>query len=244
MTTTITRTGANQDPSALFDDDRTDDAGHGPGWIYAGLGAGLLGLFATMFTQPFLDEDVKAEGVDAVVAGLDGKATLIKLGAIAGFAAVAALAVFAAGYLRHLRARAPRGGLAVPVASLGFASAIGTLVIGFGLKAMLAGGAPGGIDEGLYTTTDVSVLHLLVDQMQWLAWQGVALVMAVTALLSLRDRVVPRWFGVVSGLLTLSVVALTLGFALPYSAGVVAPPWLVLAAVTMFLQRRKERASA
>jgi hypothetical protein len=177
-----------------------------------------------------------------VVAALDGDATLVRLGATAGFAAVACLAVFAAGYLRHLRARDTRGGLAVPVASLGFASAIGTLVIGFGLKAMLAGGIPGGIDEGLYTTTDVSVLHLLVDQLQWLAWQGVALAMAATTLLSLRDRALPRWFGAVTALMTFGVAALTFGFALPYSAGVMAPPWLVVAGIALLLQRRKAAA--
>ena len=57
--------------------------------------------------------------------------------------------------------------------------------------------------------------------------------------LGLRDRVPPRWYAWVSAVLTAFVVGMTTVLALPYSAGVVAPVWLV--ATTLVLLRLRKR---
>jgi hypothetical protein len=96
---------------------------------------------------------------------------------------------------------------------------------------MLAGGVKGGIDEAMYTKTDVAVLQLFVDQSHWLIWMGVAIAAGVTAWMSFKYRSVPRWIGAISVIAAVLVFGMTIAFALPYSAGVVAPVWIVIASL-------------
>lgn len=57
--------------------------------------------------------------------------------------------------------------------------------------------------------------------------------------LGLKDRVLPKWFAVLSAVLTVFVLAMTLVLGLPYSAGLAAPVWLV--ATTGALLRMRKR---
>jgi hypothetical protein len=114
---------------------------------------------------------------------------------------------------------------------------VGTLIVGFGLKAAAAGGMPGGIDEAFYTKTDSTVTALISSQMQWVGWQGIAIMMAATAIGAFRYRVVPRWIGAIAALFSVFVLVFTLGLCLPYSAGIAAPPFLVLLSLALLLGR-------
>lgn len=210
-------------------------AGRWPAW---GLAAGAFGLFATWFSSQMIDDEVKGEGVEAVYRELEGGG-LVGAGARAGFVATVCLLIFAAGLIRMLQRRGAGSTLALPVLKMSIPAAAGAMVIVWSLKAMLAGGMPGGVDEPLYTQTDVTVLHLLVDQLQWVPWMGLVIGIGAIAVLSLRERVLPRWIGWVSVVTTVLVALMTLGLALPYSAGVVAPFWLVVVSLGLFRQARQ-----
>lgn len=212
-------------------------AGLWPAW---GLAAGLLGFFATWMSFEQVPEAAKAEGVEAVYQELDSSAgALVGYGARAGFVALVCLLVFGTGLIRLLERRGAGSTLALPVLKMAIPATGGAMVIAWSLKAMLAGGFPGGVDEAFYTHTDTAVLHLLVDQLQWVPWWGLMIGVGALVVLALKERVLPRWLGWVSAVAAFLVAGMTLAFALPYSAGVVAPLWLVVASLGLFRQARQ-----
>ncbi len=217
---------------------QTDDDFRRGAWPIYGIVAGVAAIICTHFTSTSIPADVKLAGVEAVYGAL-GDPLPVRLGASIGFFGLLALVAFAVGYLRFAGALAGEKDLWVSAMRMGFSGSVGALIVTHSLKAMLAGGMPGGIDQGLYTRTDVTVLHLLVDQLQWVGWWGVIIASGCTAGLGLRTKVLPRWIGWFSAVITALVAVLTIGFALPYSAGVVAGLWLVIAAsgLAMFRSR-------
>jgi hypothetical protein len=114
------------------------------------------------------------------------------------------------------------------VVKLALTAGVGTLIVGFGLKAAAAGGMPGGVDESFYTKTDSTVTALISGQMQWVGWQGVAIAMAAVAFGAFKYRLVGRWLGVIGAIFSAFVLVFTVVLCLPYSAGIAAPPFLVL----------------
>jgi hypothetical protein len=62
--------------------------------------------------------------------------------------------------------------------------------------------------------------------------------MAATAIGVFRYRIVQRWIGAVAILFSLMVAVFTLVLCLPYSAGIVAPPFLVLLSVALLTTRK------
>lgn len=201
-------------------------------WPLYGVLGGVTGLAATMFTSQMIEPEVKAQGVDAVWNAFDDRA-LVQAGASLGFVTVLLLVAFAAGYLRYLERTVGRDNTWVGATRLGLAGSIGAMTITFGMKAMLAGGMPGGVDENLYTRTDVTVLHLLVDQLQWVGWWGLAIAMMCAVPLTFRAKALPSWIGFVSAVFGAFVAFMTIGLALPYSAGVVGGLWLALASLSL-----------
>jgi hypothetical protein len=197
-------------------------------WPWAGLVAGVTGIAATLVLNVAVpSKEVADAGVDAVYQTLDNQ-TAVRVGASLGFVAAYALVLFAAGFARHVARRSPSGSLLPPVVRLALTAGVGTLIVGFGLKAAAAGGMPGGIDESFYTKTDSTVTALISSQMQWVGWQGVAVTMAAVAFGAFRYRIVSRWLGVVAAIFSAFVLVFTLVLCLPYSAGIAAPPFLVL----------------
>lgn len=186
---------------------------------------------STAIAAVMLDPDVKAAGPDAVAAALADDRMLFQLGAMAGLAATLLLLVWGAGLTRLFEQRAGRDHLAVRVTQLAVAAAVGAMVIAFSFKAMFAGGLPGAIDASMYTTTDVSVLHIIHDQLQWVGLLSMVGAMFAAAHLGLRDRSLPRWLGIVSLVLGAFVTGMTVVLALPYSAGLAVPVWIVVVSV-------------
>ena len=89
----------------------------------------------------------------------------------------------------------------------------------------------------MYTKEAVVTFQILVDQYQWAAYWTLALAMGAVVVLGLKDRVLPRWYAWLSAVLTAFVLGMTLVLALPYSAGVVAPVWLVATTVVLLRPR-------
>jgi hypothetical protein len=106
-------------------------------------------------------------------------------------------------------------------------------------KAIVRGGLPSHGDHVMYTQEAVATLQILVDQFQYAAFWGMTLVMGAVAVLSLVDRVLPRWYGALSAVFTTFVVLMTAIGGLPYSAGLVTPLFLV--ATTVVLLRLRSR---
>ena len=198
-------------------------------WPLYGFAAGVAGNAATMFLSVNVSADEKKAGVDAVFQALSTGHTKVAIGASLGFLATGLLVAFGVRLQRFVAQRVPKNSVIPASMLIALAGGVGAMIIAFGFKAMLAGAMPGGVDVNLNTSTDVTVLQAITDQLQWLCWQGVALMMAITAFASLKYRAVPRWIGTVSVIFSAFFIIFTLFLALPYSAGIVAPVWLVVA---------------
>lgn len=199
-------------------------------WPWAGLVAAVGGAAGSFVLGWDPSEEATRAGSAAIIAEATDHRHAIMIGASVGFASVLALLVFTAGFGRLAARRAPDS-IAVTAMRMAFTAALGCLMFSFGLKHALAGGIPGGIDASFYTRTDVEVLGLVVSQMQYAAWWGVIAAAACAAVLALRTRVLPRWFGVVSAVLATVSIGATLAVGLPYSAGLLGPVWLAAASV-------------
>jgi len=131
----------------------------------------------------------------------------------------------------------------VPAAArMSLTGSVGALVSSFGFKAMLAAGMPGGVDQVMYTKTDVVALLIITGQIQWLGWMGAAFAMALTAAAVLRHRILPLWVAALGVLASLFATVMTLAIALPYSAGVVTPAFLVARSVALLASRKAQAA--
>jgi hypothetical protein len=233
--TTTGSTGAGTRPVARSEVRQSLDGR----WPLAGAVAAVsAGAFA-LFSSTLLDDEVAAQGSGAVYEAIADSGTVFHVGIVTGFTAVVALAVFGAGFLRFLAARAPQGSLAEPVARLGLGATVATVAVAAALKAIVRGGLPSHVDHGMYTQESVATLQILVDQFQYAAFWGMTLVMGAVAVLSLAHRVLPRWYGALCALFTVFVVLMTGVLGLPYSAGLVTPLFLV--ATTVVLLRLRSR---
>jgi hypothetical protein len=208
-------------------------------WPLAAAGAGLTSFVFTSVTSRFMTDAETDGGVAAVYAAVEADGLRTHVGIVAAFLCVVLLAVFAAGFGRFLTARAPQGSLAAQVARLGLTASVATVELAASLKAVYRGGLPDHGDAVMYTREAVVTLQILVDQYQWAAYWTVTLAMGAVVVLALADRVLPRWYGWLSAVLTTFVLAMTLVLGLPYSAGVVAPVWLVATTVVLLRLRRR-----
>jgi len=200
-------------------------------WPFAGIGAGLLTLVAVHGTAPQVPDDVVARGADAVAAWSGDQAGILRVGVAAGFATVVVVSVFAAGFARLVEQRSPEGSALPGAIRMALTAGIASLIAFFGIKAVYAVGVPGAVDNHMYTPTDVSAIGTLAMQGHWLAYWGFALAAALTAVLSLRHRVLPRWFGWLSLVIAVFVFGMTAAFGLVFSAGLCAPIWLIAAGI-------------
>lgn len=208
-------------------------------WPLAGAGAGVCAFVFTTFSSRFMTEAETSRGVDGVYAAVQDDGLRTHLGIVAAFVGVLLLAVFAAGFGRFLTARSPEGSLSAAVARIGLGASVATVALAASLKAIYRGGLPDHGDAAMYTQDSVAVLQIVVDQYQWAAYWTLALAMGAVAVLGLVHKVLPKWYAVLSAVLTVFVLAMTLVLGLPYSAGVVAPVWLVASTVALLRLRRR-----
>jgi hypothetical protein len=204
-------------------------------WAMWGIGAGVLGIVANMVTDPIasLTDTQKRQGAALLshVHRLD-----FQLGAVAGFLAVACVLAFTAGWRQWSERHGPPV-TAARLVALALAASAGAMIIGYGVKGPLAVYLPGGIDANSYPPQGLYSLLMLNDSFPYFAWWGVIIAAAGIAWLAFRERLVVRWVGAVSVLAVVAAFGWLAVTGLTDFAGVVGPPWLVLASVG--LARRK-----
>lgn len=204
-------------------------------WAFWAVAAGVLGIVATLLTdaQGSLTDLERRSGAEVVE--LVDRAGY-HAGAVAGYLALACLLVAAAGWRRWAEDRVDNS-LAARVVTPAFIASAGAMVIAYGFKGAMAIYLPGGINEGDFPNSGLYVLFAINDLGPFLAWWGVAVAAGAVAWLSLRERVLPAWLGVVSALAFLAPAGFLAGTGLTGFAGVVGPLWLVIAGAGLALGR-------
>ena len=203
-------------------------------WALWGTAAGVFGVTANMLTQPEVTEAQRQGGFDDVFGELSRSA--YHLGAVAGFAAVACLLLFAAGFARWA-SRQASDSLALRAVPFALIASAGALIASYGVKGQLAAYLDGGFNEASYPDREVYVYYLLDDLAGWFSWWGVAVAAACIAWLSLRERLVVRWVGALAVLAALGPIAFLVVFGFTGYSGVITPVFLVLAGIGLALGR-------
>lgn len=209
-------------------------------WPVWGVAAGVLGIIGHMFTDAQLTDEQRSSGA-AVIETLDRN--LYHVGVVSGMFAVFCLLVFAAGWSRWVNAGASKS-LASGIVPLALTASAGAMILGYGLKGMLAIYLPGGINEGTYSAEGLYPIFMLDDLAPFIAWFGVAMAAAAVTWFSLKEGWLPIWIGVVSLLLTLVPVTMLVATGLSGLPGVVQPLWLIIVSVGVVLAIRRSSALA
>lgn len=84
------------------------------------------------------------------------------------------------------------------------------MIIGYGVKGMLAIYLPGGINENTFSDETLLTLFMIDDLVPFIAWYGVAMAAVAVSWVSLRERALPFWIGIVSLVSVLPPLALPL----------------------------------
>ena len=219
---------------------KTNNIAKKPGFLWPlwGAAAGALGIVAHMGTMQDLSEEEYSSGM-AVIQLLDQ--TRYHVGVVAGILAVFCLLVLAAGWRRWLAEKAPDS-LAAGVVPLAMTASAAALILAYGFKGMLAIYLPGGMDHGWYPDEGLLTLFALDDMAPFMGWYGVAMAAAALGFVSLRERLLPVWFGILSTLFAIVPIVVLFIFALPGFPGVILPVWAVITGIGMTISlRRSER---
>jgi len=204
--------------------------------------AGVLGAAATAFTDPqgSLTVDDRRSGAEAIEL-LDR--TSYHVGAVTGFLAVACLLVAASGWRRFTERHAPESlaGRLVPAALAATAAAA---IVGYGFKGALAIYLDGGINENEYPAEGLYPLFMINDLAPFLAWWGVAVAAAGVAWLSLREKLVPTWMGLISVVAAAAPLAFLVATGLTGFAGVAGPLWLAVVSGGLVVRGEKPAPAA
>jgi hypothetical protein len=204
-------------------------------WALWGAAAGLLGLATnTVLAQTIAEEVRTGADVVAVVEALDR--TTYHLATVTGFASVVCLLVFAAGLARWARGQASES-LALRVAPAGLVASAGALVAAYGVKGQLASYLDGGFNEESYPAAGLYQYFLMDDLAGYVGWFGVTVALGAIAVLSLRERLVARWVGVVCCVPVVVATLFLVGFGFPGISGLVAPLALLVAGVGLSRSR-------
>jgi hypothetical protein len=190
----------------------------------------VLGIVATMVTD--VRPDGKRDGSSLVTpADMESLSrSSYHVGVVTGYLTVAALLVLAAAWRRSVETRYADS-VAARVVANGLVAAAGALMLGYGFKGAMAVYLPGGSDEGGYGPDGLFVYYMLNDFGSFIGWVGVTVAAGAVAWLSLRERVISRWIGVVSVVAVLLPLGLLLATGLPGFPGVVGGLWLTVASL-------------
>ncbi|CUU59047.1 hypothetical protein Ga0074812_12472 [Parafrankia irregularis] len=192
-------------------------------WTWLGVGAGVLGIVATMFTSP--NVGTEQVGPDALAKLSRGQ---LQLGGALGYATVVLLLVLAASW-RAKAVTAARGAVAARVAADGLTASAAALSLGYGWKLALALYLPGGLNENGFNTDGQFVYFMLNDFGPFIGYLGVVVAAGAVAWLGLRDRLVSRWLGLVSLIPPVAVLFMSGALSIAGFPGIVGPIWLIVA---------------
>lgn len=161
---------------------------------------------------------------------------IFHVGAVAGFVAVLCLVLFAAAWRRWIGqvGIASTAARALPPALAGSA---GAMILGYGMMGALSVYLPGGINAGEIPNEGLYVLWIFLDLGPFMAWWGVVAAALFVSYMSLVERSLPVWLGVVGVLGWLPPVGVLALTGLTGFAGVVGPVWLLVTAVGLAVSR-------
>jgi len=204
-------------------------------WHWWGVAAGVLGASAHMLTDPHsvLSDAERTTGAKVIELVDRGG---YHVGALLGMLAVGCILVLAAGYRRWSDGLATDT-LAARVAPTALIASAGAMIVGYGFKGMMAIYLPGGLNEESYPAEGLYSLFMINDLAAYFAWWGVAIAAAAVAWLGLREKVLPRWVGIVSALAFLAPLAFLALTGLTGFPGVITPLWLVIVSIGLALRR-------
>jgi hypothetical protein len=203
-------------------------------WALWGVVAGAAGLVATMFTDQSgsLSEDDYLIGA-AVVDKLESGP--YHVGVVVGFVCVVALLFTAAGWRRWAARTAPDS-LAARVVSMAMVASAGAMMIGYGLKGSMAVYLPGGMDHAQMSQEGLYSIFMFLDLGAWMVWWGGVVAALAAVWLAFRERLLPRWIGVVSLLFAAVPLAFLTVTGLPGMAAVTSI-WLVVLSIGTVLRK-------
>jgi hypothetical protein len=202
-------------------------------WALWGSAAGVCGVIANFLAAPDVTQAQRATGASVVEELTQGR---YHVAAIAGFAAVACLLFFAAGFHRWSQRQASDS-LPLRVVPLALMASAGALLFAYGVKGQLSVYLTGGMNDTSYPQSDLYTYFLIDDLAGYFSWWGVAVAAACIAWLSFRERLVVRWVGALGVVTALVPVGLLLAFGFTGISGVVAPLFLIPAGIGMALRR-------
>jgi hypothetical protein len=207
-------------------------------WPLWGVAAGVLGYIGHLATDDNPTGSTERRlSVEEVVASLDRKQ--FHIGVVAGMLAVFCLLVFAAGWRRWAN-REAKESLAASVVSLALIASAGAMILGYGFKGALAVYLPGGMDDEMHTVQGLYSLFMFIDFAPYMAWYGVAMAAAAMAWLSLRERRIPIWFGVLGAIFVIVPLGFLVATGLPGFPGVVDPFWLIVTSIGLAVTLRRQ----
>lgn len=208
-----------------------------PTWPIFGAVAGVTGAVSAMLSLSSLSEEEASEGVGAIDHLSRGP---YYVSFLLGIVAFSTLFIAATGWKRWAEQRAPRD-LAARTIGTALAATATINIIFTGLAGSMALYLPGGTDEGWFSPESIHVNYTMLDFGQLLGWWGAVVASLCAATLGLRrNRVLPRWMGVVSLLLPLPGIALAAAVSLPGFVGLTMPIWLVVISIGLVFSRTAE----
>ncbi|HJQ44398.1 MAG TPA: hypothetical protein VJ831_15015 [Jatrophihabitantaceae bacterium] len=192
-------------------------------WPLFGLAAGVLGAVGTLFTMTTADgTPVTAESVNKL------SGTAYHIGGAAGYLAVACLLILAAAWRAKVTRFLP-GNVAARLVADGITASAGALMLGYGWKLAMSLYLPNGLNDDNFDKQGRFVYYMLNDFGPFIGWLGVVIAAGAVAYLSLREKLIATWLGVVSLLPVIGVLGMSLGMSVAGYPGMVGPAWLILA---------------
>ncbi|GAA4692565.1 hypothetical protein GCM10023215_32130 [Pseudonocardia yuanmonensis] len=208
----------------------------GWGWagIVAGLAAGASGAILAQGPGTFGDQEVKS---GEFIVGAMNPELLIRLGGGLGMVAVVATTVFTLGLARRAAETAPGRTGWVEALRWSSIALLATTAVGVLMRYVAAGGAPGAMDQSMYTTEASATAAVLADQMSTGTYLPALGVMTAAGVLSLRGALLPKAVGIVALVLAGASLVATLAIGLPYSSSLVFPLFAPVAGIAALVRR-------
>jgi hypothetical protein len=208
-------------------------------WPYAGLlsgtTAGLSTMMLSMGRDTFDPDTIPTARF--IVDHLNSELTM-RIGGGLALVSVVSMIAFLVGLVRFAERLAPARESLLSVLRWASIALVGTAFIGVAMHYVAASSHPGSIDQNLYTTDATATVAVLADQLTCAVFLPGLVVMAVVAVLSLRNRVFARPVGAVVLVLAAASTVATLAIGLPYSAGLVFPLFALLIGAAGALSRK------
>jgi hypothetical protein len=212
-------------------------------WPIWGAVAGILGFAASVLTDTRPTSELEAaDRGESIIVDPSFMHELTRmpnyLGFLLGFAAVAALVVFASAWRSRVESRHPDS-IAARVVSGGLLISAAGLALAYGWKGALANYGYDGPERGLYEDDGLFVYFMLTDFGPYIPWLGVLIMAAAFAWLAWRERLVSRILGTISGIYFVLVTAAFIIMGVPGLAGPAGGLWLALASIWLAVGRSR-----